>query len=201
MAKLMEHESIMNKDTPIHAFGRGSTLTETTLSLGVLVSFLATGDETGGRFCVMEVQANQGVEAPPHVHDYENEYLYVLEGEIDYYCEDKILNAKAGQGVFLPQGRPHGPIIRSAYLRAIALVYASGEHPVGVDRFFLQTGTPAQSLVLPDTVTSPGSVGMEQLSQIAASTGVRMLSLEEVVEQLPLYPGLKDRSNTAEDHA
>jgi len=58
----------------------------------------------------MEVQANQGVEAPPHVHDYENEYLYVLEGEIDYYCEDKILNAKAGARLYPSGGVASGLI-------------------------------------------------------------------------------------------
>jgi len=51
----------------------------------------------------MEYQAKPGNEPPPHVHEWEHELYYVLEGAMEVYVEDKILLARAG---FFNQSQP-----------------------------------------------------------------------------------------------
>ena len=75
--------------------------------MGSLMTFLAKGSETGGRFALMEFRTKPGNEPPPHVHEREHELYFVLEGTMRLYCEDKILDVGAGDVVFLPQGEAH----------------------------------------------------------------------------------------------
>jgi mannose-6-phosphate isomerase-like protein (cupin superfamily) len=45
--------------------------------------------------------------APPHVHYQDDEAWYVLEGALCVRSGDKIIEAAAGAGVFVPKGTPH----------------------------------------------------------------------------------------------
>ena len=69
-------------------------------------------EDTGGRFALMQVQGKPGNEPPPHLHEWEHETFYVLEGTMEFYCEDKVLTAHAGEAVLLTQGKPHTFYIR-----------------------------------------------------------------------------------------
>jgi quercetin dioxygenase-like cupin family protein len=62
------------------AFARAANVDSTFAYMGSLMTFLATGSETGGRFAVMEYHTKPGNEPPPHVHEPEHELYYVLEG-------------------------------------------------------------------------------------------------------------------------
>lgn len=51
---------------------------------------------------------------PPHVHPTQDEYVYVLEGELTLADGDADHAARAGDLLRLPMGRPHGLFNRSA---------------------------------------------------------------------------------------
>jgi len=51
--------------------------------------FLATGELTGGAFCLVDEQAGQGESVPLHRHPDDMESFYVLEGEITLYIGDQ----------------------------------------------------------------------------------------------------------------
>jgi quercetin dioxygenase-like cupin family protein len=42
--------------------------------------FLATGEQTGGAFCLVDERAKRGDSVPLHRHDEDMESFYVLEG-------------------------------------------------------------------------------------------------------------------------
>ncbi len=109
------------------------------------MSLLAKGEETGGRLAFMEFHSQPGNEPPPHVHEWEHELYYLLEGRMDFYCDDEILRIGAGEVAFLPQGKAHAFYIRSPIVRALILVQATGERAVGLDRYFIDMGEPAAS--------------------------------------------------------
>ena len=44
--------------------------------------FLATGEQTGGAFCLVDEHASRGESVPLHRHRDDMESFYVLEGEI-----------------------------------------------------------------------------------------------------------------------
>ena len=59
---------------------RGSTIT----LVGDVYRFLATGEDTNGKYALFEALVPPGGGPPPHVHSREEEGFYVLEGEITF---------------------------------------------------------------------------------------------------------------------
>lgn len=47
--------------------------------------FLASGDQTGGTFTLVDERANRGTSGPLHLHRDDMESFYVLEGEITFH--------------------------------------------------------------------------------------------------------------------
>ncbi len=171
------------------AYKRTSALDSTMFYIGNIMSFLARGEDTGGRFALMENQGKPGNEPPPHVHEWEHETFYVLEGTMEVYCEDKVLVAHAGEIVFVPQGKPHAFYIRSPYLRTLVLVQAVGEHAVGLDRYFVEMAEPATSMNSPTEAVTYLMADPSHAIRVGAANGIRFLSPEETAKELPHYPG------------
>jgi mannose-6-phosphate isomerase-like protein (cupin superfamily) len=55
--------------------------------LGMLVTFKAVGEETGGEYSLYELTVPPQLGALPHIHHAENEAFYVLEGEVGFSKE------------------------------------------------------------------------------------------------------------------
>ena len=49
-----------------------------------------------------------GTFVPPHTHPTQNEYLYILEGRLDFWLNGVEAQAGPGDTVRLPMGEPHG---------------------------------------------------------------------------------------------
>src|SRR5437763_181805 len=49
-----------------------------------------------------------GTFVPPHIHPDQDEYLYILEGRLDFMLDGADEFATAGDTVRLPMGKPHG---------------------------------------------------------------------------------------------
>ena len=58
---------------------------------------------------------------PPHIHPTQDEYLYILEGRLDFWLDGQDTHANPGDLVRLPMGKPHGIFNKSG---------ATGEVPV-----------------------------------------------------------------------
>lgn len=86
------------KDENIHFGGPG----------GLDTLYRVTGGETGGRFAVVEHTLAPGMlGAPPHTHQNEDEFSYILEGELTVLLGDAISKAPAGTWVRKPRGQSH----------------------------------------------------------------------------------------------
>jgi len=79
------------------AFKRSPSLKTTLAYMGSNMSLLARGEETGGRFALMEFHSRPGNEPPPHIHEWEHELYYVFEGRMEFYCDDEVLSIGAGE--------------------------------------------------------------------------------------------------------
>src|SRR5215831_11674806 len=88
---------------------------------GMLLTFLAESEGTGGRFSLIEGCLKPGNEPPPHVHEREDELFYVLEGKMDVYVGNEVFNVGAGECLFLPKLKPHTFVVRSPRLRNLVL--------------------------------------------------------------------------------
>ena len=70
--------------------------------------FLVGGDETGGRFALVEHPiAPRALAAPMHTHEHEDEYSFVLEGRVGVRVGDEERVAGPGELVAKPRGVPH----------------------------------------------------------------------------------------------
>jgi quercetin dioxygenase-like cupin family protein len=153
------------------------------------MSFLVRGEDTGGRFALMEAQAKPGNEPPSHLHEWEHETLYILEGAIEMYCEDKVLMVHPGEVVFIPQGKPHAFYIRSPHIRMLILAQAVGDRAVGLDRYFAQMAEPATSMNLPTEAVTYLMDDPSHAIRLGEANGIRFLSPEETAKELSHYPG------------
>ena len=61
-----------------------------------LATVKATGETTGGRVAVIEHLAPRGAGSPLHVHRREDEWFYVLEGELTFWVGGQVIVAPAG---------------------------------------------------------------------------------------------------------
>lgn len=55
--------------------------------------FLAAGDQTQGRFALIDALARKGNCQPRHIHRNEDESFYILEGEITAWIGDQTIRA------------------------------------------------------------------------------------------------------------
>jgi quercetin dioxygenase-like cupin family protein len=166
----------------------------TTLAyMGSLLSFLASADQTGGSLSMLVAHARHGSEPPAHVHHREHELYYMLEGEIDFFCEgaDRVFKARPGDSVFLPQDKAHALSFVTPEVRMLTVLHATGSLPVGIEPYLIKMATgPATSMVLPENETQYATATAEQIqkaTQMAASFGVSFLSPEETAKRLPLF--------------
>ena len=83
--------------------------------------------DTSGVYSFVEIVSEPGDGTPLHVHQNENEYLFVLEGTARCALGDKIFDAEAGTMVTLPKGIPHAWGNRSgSRLQIAGICYPGG---------------------------------------------------------------------------
>jgi quercetin dioxygenase-like cupin family protein len=84
--------------------------------------FLATGEQTGGAFCLVDERASRGESVPLHRHRDDMESFYVVEGEITLYIGDQPgVRAPAGSFAHLPGGTVHVFRVESETARYLIL--------------------------------------------------------------------------------
>ena len=127
--------------------------------LGHLMTFKATGAQTGGAFSLVEQVGAPGTGAPPHIHHDEDEFFYILEGEATFMLGDKTIEGREGSFVFLPRGIVH--TFQNAGTKPCRMLL--GLSPAGFENFFTEMGEPAPSLTLPP----PSAPDIEKLMRLA----------------------------------
>jgi quercetin dioxygenase-like cupin family protein len=87
--------------------------------------FLASGEETGEAFALVDERATRGESVPLHRHDHDMESFYVLDGEITLYVGDEPgVRAPVGSFAHIPGGVVHGFRIESETARYLILTTA-----------------------------------------------------------------------------
>ena len=99
------------------------------------IRFMIGGEETQGNFALVEYLIGaRALGAPMHTHEREEEYTYVLEGEVGVQIGEEVLVARPGDLVFKPRGVPHA-FWNAADEPARALEMIS---PAGFERYFAE---------------------------------------------------------------
>jgi len=106
---------------------------------GDLYTFKTTGDETGGKFALIEGLVPPGGGPPPHRHTREDEAFYVLDGELAFHADGQSFTAGPGSWITLAKGSLHGFRNESQDFARILICVT----PAGIDKFFMEIGRPA----------------------------------------------------------
>ena len=106
--------------------------------VGDVYRFLATGDDTNGKYAMWEAIVPPGGGPPPHVHSREEEGFYILEGEITFTIGEERLVATAGMFANMPVGTPHS-FKNEGKQPAKMLISVA---PAGLEEMFFEFGVP-----------------------------------------------------------
>jgi mannose-6-phosphate isomerase-like protein (cupin superfamily) len=140
---------------------------------GGLATIKATREQTGGRYTLVEILVPEfpAEEGLLHVHHFEDEGFYVLEGEMTFYVGDQTIKAQPGSFLFGPKDVPHAFTVESGPARLLFIL-----SPAGMEGLIREMGEPAQSLTIPPPPEEPpDEAEMERLMAIAARYGGEML--------------------------
>ncbi len=103
--------------------------------VGDTYTILLSGNDTAGRYCLIDMHVPPGGGPPPHRHDFE-EMFTVIDGEIELTFRGKASVARSGETVNVPANAPHQ--FRNASDRPARLLCMCS--PAGQEEFFREIG-------------------------------------------------------------
>ncbi len=121
-----------------------------------------SAQDTGGAMCIFEFTGTGG--GPRHLHHEQDEWIYVIDGELDFVVGGERLRLTAGQSIFIPRKTAHLWTCISGRPSKIINVY----QPAGkMEEFFRQVSTfknlPTREDVINKTYTEEQVQGLHRL--------------------------------------
>jgi quercetin dioxygenase-like cupin family protein len=95
------------------------------------------GEDTNGRFCVIDMHIPPGGGPGPHRHDFEETFI-VLEGTIEATFRGQTRAVQAGETINIPSNAAHRFQNTSANPARLICICS----PAGQEKFFLEVGVP-----------------------------------------------------------
>src|SRR5450755_3735064 len=105
--------------------------------VGDTYTILLTGEDTAGRYTLIDMHVPPGGGPPPHRHDFE-EMFTVLDGEVRVTFRGETLVARAGETINVPANAPHA-FTNAADTPSRLLCMCA---PSGQEEFFTLVGQP-----------------------------------------------------------
>jgi quercetin dioxygenase-like cupin family protein len=136
--------------------------------IGALGTIKAASETTDGRVAVLEFRWPKGGGSPLHVHRNEDEWFYVIEGELTLWVGGEVIVAPAGSFVYGPRDVPHTFVVTSAEARFLMVT-----EPAPFADFVRALSEPATALTLPPASVQPPSA--EHMTAVAAEYGIEIL--------------------------
>ncbi len=136
--------------------------------VGDVYRFMATGEDTNGKYAMWEAIVPPCGGPPPHVQSREEEGFFILEGEITFQIGGERVVATAGMFANMPVGVAHS-FKNEGQQPAKMLISIA---PAGLEKMFFEFG-----VLLPEGSTSalpPTKEEIEKLLTIAPSYGIEI---------------------------
>jgi quercetin dioxygenase-like cupin family protein len=112
--------------------------------VGDTYTILLTGEDTAGRFCLIDMHVPPGGGPPPHRHDFEETFV-LLEGELELTFRGSHSLARAGDTVNIPANAPHQ--FHNSSQKPVRMLCLCS--PAGQEKFFLEIGVPVTTRTTP----------------------------------------------------
>ena len=103
--------------------------------MGDTYTVLLSGDDTDGRYCLIDMHIPPGGGPPPHRHDFEESFT-LLEGEIEATFRGEKSTVRMGETLSIPANAPHS--FRNSSQGSVRLLCICA--PAGQEEFFAEIG-------------------------------------------------------------
>ena len=120
--------------------------------VGDTYTILISGEDTDGRYCLIDMHIPPGGGPPPHRHDFEESFT-ILQGEIEFTFRGEKKVVQAGETIHIPANAPHSFTNASRHPVRLLCINA----PAGLDEFFLALGVPVATRTTPAPVLDPAA--------------------------------------------
>lgn len=128
-------------------------------AFGDTAAFHLTGDQTGGRYTMFVNVTAPGGGPPPHRHDHEDEWFYVVEGRAEFFQDGVWTEVPPGTVVFMPRGSVHA--FRNAGDTPLKQIIHTA--PSGFETFFAR---------IAEEFNRDGGPDMTRVVEISAEHGI-----------------------------
>lgn len=131
---------------------------------GGVYRIVTKAEESRGRIFAFEATEPPGGGPPLHTHANEDEYFLVLEGEITFYIDGRVIVGRPGEAAFVPRGAAHCFKNRSTRQARVLVLFTPGD----IEGFF--------DFGLPINGTAPSEdVMLERLADFGSRFGLEVL--------------------------
>ena len=103
--------------------------------VGDTYTITVAGDDTDGRFCVIDMHIPPGGGPPPHRHNFEETFI-LLEGEMEATFRGNKSIVRAGETLNIPANAPHQ--FHNTSTRPVRMLCICS--PAGQEKFFMEIG-------------------------------------------------------------
>src|SRR5208283_4092178 len=112
--------------------------------VGDTYTITVTGEQTAGRFCIIDMHIPPGGGPPPHRHDFEETFI-LLEGEMEATFRGQKSMVRAGDTLNIPANAPHQfHNISAQPVRMLCICSPSGQ-----EKFFMEVEVPVATRTTP----------------------------------------------------
>jgi mannose-6-phosphate isomerase-like protein (cupin superfamily) len=167
----------------LEAFVAHRTVERSVWYEGQLTTLYARGEAVDNTCCVWEGNVPEGMGPPPHIHHYEHEVFFVIEGGIRAWVEGDPLDAPKDSLLFIPAGRMHWFVSTAAATRMLSFTIHAGSNPASTNNnytLFEFIGRPAQALTLPPSAEAEHMPPPAEIARVVRETGSDMPDLERL---------------------
>lgn len=128
--------------------------------VGDTYTILASGKDTDGKYCLIDMHIPPGGGPPPHRHDFEESFT-ILDGEIAATFRGEKQTFHAGETINIPANAPHQFKNESDQPARLICVCS----PAGQEEFFMEVGVLVESRTTP-----PPKFSKEEQDALKAKT-------------------------------
>src|ERR1700730_5364044 len=122
--------------------------------VGDTYTILIAGQDTAGKYTLIDMHVPPGGGPPPHRHDFE-EMFTVLDGEVRVTFRGQTIVARPGQTINVPANAPHSFTNATDTPSRLLCMCA----PAGQEEFFVLVGQPVTTRTEAPPPLSPGTQG------------------------------------------
>jgi mannose-6-phosphate isomerase-like protein (cupin superfamily) len=135
---------------------------------GDINTILASKEDTGGTYSFIEAKVFPGGGPVPHIQTREHEGFYIIEGQLTFYVDGEIIEAKPGAFVNVPPNVLHSFKNETNETTKIIIVLS----PAGMEHLFVEVGLESSN----NSVKPPpfSDAQKQKLSRLAVKYGMEI---------------------------